>query len=112
LVEAKDVVGVVARLDAGQTFVVRAVVGARPAGEVGIGEVGKDPAIAARDSSIVRWYQDDQVINVVRSDPLGVNRVTEISLEVTGELEDVFDGSGRVVGVVIQRPYVRQVYVP
>jgi hypothetical protein len=31
---------------------------------------------------------------------------------VKGELEDVFDGSERVVAVVIQRPYMRQVYVP
>jgi hypothetical protein len=28
------------------------------------------------------------------------------------ELEDVFDRSERVVAVVIQRPYMRQVYVP
>jgi hypothetical protein len=51
-------------------------------------------------------------MNVVRSDPLGVNRVTDISLKVTGELEDVFDGKERIVAVVIQRPYMRQVYVP
>ena len=70
------------------------------------------PLIAAQDPTIVRWYQEDQVMNVVRSDPLGVNRVTEISLEVTGELEDVFDGNERIVAVVIQRPYMRQVYVP
>jgi hypothetical protein len=70
------------------------------------------PLIAAKDPTIVRWYQEDQVMNVVRSDPLGVNRVTEISLEVRGELEDVFDGNERIVAVVIQRPYMRQVYVP
>jgi hypothetical protein len=44
--------------------------------------------------------------------PLGVNRVAEISIEVKGELEDVFNGNERVVAVVIQRPYMRQVYVP
>jgi hypothetical protein len=60
------------------------------------------PLIAAKDPTIVRWYQEDQVMNVVRSDPLGVNRVTEISLEVRGELEDVFDGNERIVAVVIQ----------
>jgi hypothetical protein len=60
----------------------------------------------------VRWYQEDQVMNVVRSDPLNVDRVTEISLDVKGELDDVFDGSERIVAVVIQRPYMRQVYVP
>jgi hypothetical protein len=33
-------------------------------------------------------------------------------LKANGELTDVFDGNERVVGVVIQRPYMRQVYVP
>jgi hypothetical protein len=70
------------------------------------------PLHAAKDPSIVRWYQEDQVMDVVRSDPLKVNRVSEIELDVKGELEDVFDGNERVVAVVIQRPYVRQVYVP
>jgi hypothetical protein len=51
-------------------------------------------------------------MNVVRSDPLNVNRVSEISLDVKGELDDVFDGSERIIAVVIQRPYMRQVYVP
>lgn len=70
------------------------------------------PLYAAKDPSIVRWYQEDQGMNVVRSDPLKVNRVSEINLNVKGELRDVFDGSERIVAVVIQRPYVRQVYVP
>jgi hypothetical protein len=70
------------------------------------------PLYAARDPAVVRWYQEDQVMDVVRSDPLGVNSVTEISLDVQGELADVCDGNERVVAVVIQRPYMRQVYVP
>lgn len=70
------------------------------------------PLRAASNPQIVRWYQEDQVMNVVRSDPLGVNRVSEFGLEVRGELDDVFDGNERVVAVVIQRPYLRQVYVP
>jgi hypothetical protein len=70
------------------------------------------PLRAAKDPSIVRWYQEDQVMNVVQSEPLNLNRVSEISFEVKGELEDVFDGNERVVAVVIQRPYMRQVYVP
>jgi hypothetical protein len=70
------------------------------------------PLRAAADTRIVRWYQEDQVMNVVRSDPLGVNRVSELALDVKGELDDVFDGNERVVAVVIQRPYMRQVYVP
>jgi hypothetical protein len=70
------------------------------------------PLRAARDPRILRCYQEDQVMNVVRSDPLNINRVSELSLDVRGELEDVFDGNERIVAVVIQRPYMRQVYVP
>jgi hypothetical protein len=70
------------------------------------------PFYAAKDPSVVRVYQEDQVINVVRSVPMNVDRVSEISLNVRGELEDVFDGTERVVAVVIQRPYMREVYVP
>ena len=66
----------------------------------------------ANDMNVIRWYREDQVMDVVRSDPLGVNRVSEIALRVEGELSDVFDGNERVVAVVIQRPYMRQVYVP
>lgn len=69
------------------------------------------PLYAAADPTIVRWYQEDQVINIVRSDPLKINAVSEMSLQVRGELSDVFDGHERVVAVVIQRPYMRQVFV-
>ncbi len=55
---------------------------------------------------------DSGAVDVVRSDPLKVDRVSEISLKVTGELEDVFDGNERIVAVVIERPYMRQVYIP
>jgi hypothetical protein len=66
---------------------------------------------AAKDPSIVRWYREDQVINIVLSDPLKIDAVSEISLKVQGELSDVFDGNERVVAAVIQRPYMRQVFV-
>jgi hypothetical protein len=70
------------------------------------------PLYAAEDQAILRTYQEDQVLNVVRSEPLKVDRVSEISVRVKGELKDVFDGKQRIVAVVIQRPYIRQVYVP
>jgi hypothetical protein len=70
------------------------------------------PLYAARDPSVVRVYKEDQVINIVRSVPMNIDRVSEISLNVRGELEDVFDGTERVVAVVIQHPYMREVYVP
>jgi hypothetical protein len=70
------------------------------------------PLYAAKDPTVVRWYQEDQVLDVVRSDPLGLDRVAELSLAVEGELTDVFDGTQRVVAVFIQRPYMRRVYEP
>src|SRR5262245_53322649 len=70
------------------------------------------PLYAAQDTSIVRVYQEDQVINIVRSDPMNVDAVSEFDLKVKGEAADVFDGTERVVAVAIQRPYMRQVYVP
>jgi len=70
------------------------------------------PFHAASEPRVVRWYQEDQVLDVVRSEPMKLDRVSELSLRVAGELGDVFDGSERVVAVVIQRPYMRQVYVP
>src|SRR5262249_36977417 len=70
------------------------------------------PLRAAKDTNILRVYQEDQVVNVVRSEPLGIDRVSEIKFDVKGELADVFDGSERVIGVVIQRPYMRHVHVP
>jgi len=69
------------------------------------------PLRAANDSSIVRWYQEDQVLNVVRSEPMTINQVSEITLRAGGELLDVLDGAERIIAVVIQRPYMRQVYV-
>jgi hypothetical protein len=70
------------------------------------------PLYAAKDPNVVRWYQEDQVMDVVRSDPLHINRISGISLHVHGELGDVFDGTERIIAVFIQRPYLRQVYVP
>src|SRR5262245_1720908 len=70
------------------------------------------PLYSSQDPTIVRWYQEDQVVDIVRSGPMNIDGVTEMNLEAKGELKDVFDGSQRVVGVVVQRPYMRQVYVP
>jgi len=68
------------------------------------------PLYAAKDPSTVRSYQEDQVY-IVHSDPLRIDAVSEMSLKVRGELSDVFDGNEHVVAVVIQRPYMRQVFV-
>jgi hypothetical protein len=67
---------------------------------------------AASDPQIVRWYREDHVMNVIRSDPLSINRVSHVAFDVNGELSDVFDGNQRVVAVVIQRPYIGHAFVP
>jgi len=69
------------------------------------------PLRAANDPSIVRWYQEDQVLNIVRSEPMKIDRVSEITLRAQGELQDVLDGNERIIAVVIQRPYMRRVFV-
>jgi len=43
---------------------------------------------------------------------LKVDRVSRLSLQVQGELDDVFDGAERIMAVFLRRPYIRQVYVP
>jgi hypothetical protein len=70
------------------------------------------PLRAAKDPRIVRWYQEDQVLNIVRSEPMKIDRVSEITLRAQGELKDVLDGNERIIAVVIQRPYMRRVFVP
>ena len=70
------------------------------------------PLRAAKNPDILRVYQEDQVFNVVRSEPMNIDRVPDIHLTVKGELADVFDGNERVIAVVIQRPYMRRAYVP
>ena len=69
------------------------------------------PFVAANDPGIVRWYQEDQVFDVVRSDELKIDCMSAMSLVVRGELADVFAGRERIVSVFIRRPYMRNVYV-
>jgi hypothetical protein len=75
-------------------------------------EVPNLPIYSARDPRIGRWYKEDQVFDIVRSAPQSIDRVAHIDIKGTGELADIFDGTERVIAVVIQRPYMRQVFVP
>jgi hypothetical protein len=56
------------------------------------------PLRAAKDPNTLRVYKEDQVLNVVRSEPLKIDRVSDIRLTVTGELTDVFDGNENSIG--------------
>jgi hypothetical protein len=71
------------------------------------------PIYSAIDPEIVRWYKEDAFYDVLRSVPLGFDRVSEFGLDVTAtSLRDIFDGGFEVVGIVAQPTYVRRVFVP
>jgi hypothetical protein len=40
------------------------------------------PLFAANDPRVVRWYHEDQVFDVARSEPLNTDGASEISLDV------------------------------
>src|SRR5262249_1470459 len=67
---------------------------------------------AAKDPSVVRWYQEDQVMDVVRSVPLAVDQVSEIDIRFEGGRGYVWGGRERGGAFAIQRLYRRKVYVP
>jgi hypothetical protein len=47
------------------------------------------PLRAAKNPDVLRVYQEDQVLDVVRSEPMRIDRVSDIRLTVKGELADV-----------------------
>ncbi len=61
----------------------------------------------------VRIYRADEVVDVVKSVPTGVDRLDRCRIRVTmPEFADIFDGSEQTLNVVAQPWYLRQVYVP
>lgn len=68
---------------------------------------------SAVDPSIYRIYRYEQVIDVVRSSPSGIDRVQSDRLEVTiPELAKMFDGTEQVVGIARIPWYGRQTFLP
>jgi hypothetical protein len=58
-------------------------------------------------------YRYDQVMDVVKSIPEGIDRVQSYQLRVTmSELRDLFDGSEQLVGIAIIPWYARQTFLP
>jgi hypothetical protein len=60
-----------------------------------------------------RIYRWEQVADVARSTPMGVDRVTRISVKGSGsKLGPLFDGSEQLVGVISLPLYARTVFLP
>ena len=65
------------------------------------------------EPTFFRVYRVDQGTDVVRSAPLGMDRVAEYRLQVSGpELSKLFDGTEELVGISIQPWYIRQIFLP
>jgi hypothetical protein len=68
---------------------------------------------SAVDPTISRVYRVDQGLDLVRSVPVGIDRVHAYSLRVTvPELRPVFDGSEQLVSIALYPWYLRQVSLP
>jgi len=64
---------------------------------------------SAADPSVLRRYQSEALLDVVRSVPAGIDRVDAYELGVTvSEVSDLFDGSERLVSLVAVPWFVRQ----
>ncbi len=65
------------------------------------------------DPTFFRFYRYDQVMDVVKSIPEGIDRVQSHQLRVTmSELHDLFDGNEKLVGIAITPWYARQTFLP
>ena len=71
------------------------------------------PVWAAADSRIFRVYKEDTLLEVIRIDALGINRVEQTHFRISvPELADLFNGLEQLTFVLGNPIYVRQVYSP
>ena len=67
----------------------------------------------AAEPEHVRVYRADELVDVVKSVPGGIDRLERFGLRVTlPELADIFDGSEQVVNLTVQPWFLRRVYEP
>jgi hypothetical protein len=68
---------------------------------------------SAVEPNFFRIYRVDQGVDVVRSAPIGIDRVQQYSLQVTmAELRTLFDGTEQLVSVSVIPWYLRSVSLP
>ncbi len=73
----------------------------------------KSKLYSAVDPSFFRIYQYDQIMDVVKSTPANINRVSDYQLRVTmSELRKLFDGTEQLVGIALVPSYRRQTFLP
>lgn len=71
------------------------------------------PLWAAADPTIVRVYQEDSVMELLRNDFTGFNCVQDLTFRVTvPALTDLFDGTERLVAIIGNPYYMRRVFSP
>ena len=71
------------------------------------------PLWTVADPRIVRVYQEDSVLEILRNDVTGLNLIQELTFRSTvPELADLFDGSERLVAILGNPHYARKVYSP
>ena len=60
-----------------------------------------------------RIYRDDRTVDVLKSIPAGIDRVQNYKFRVTmSEFRKIFDGSEKLVGILVNPIQVRQVFLP
>lgn len=68
---------------------------------------------SAVEPTFFRIYRIDQGSDLIKSIPAGIDRVQSYQLHVTvSELRKLFDGTEKVVGIVVIPWYVRQLFLP
>ena len=71
------------------------------------------PLWTAANPNIVRVYQEDSVLELLRNDATGLNVTQDVTFHSTvPELADLFDGSERLVAILGNPHYTRKVFSP
>lgn len=74
---------------------------------------GDSHPVSAADPEIRRIYRYQQLMDVVRSAPADIDRITRLDFEVSiPELVRAFDGSEALIGVGVIPWYTRETYLP
>jgi len=74
-------------------------------------ETGSVENISGKDPALWRIYKFDQATDLVKSVPLGIDRVKEYSFRLTApEYSKIFDGSEQLIGITLLPWYVRQTF--
>jgi hypothetical protein len=78
-----------------------------------VGDRPNFPLWTTADPRILRVYQEDSVLELLRNDAAGLNLTQELTFRSTvPELADLFDGSEQLVAILGNPYYTRKVFSP